>query len=152
MDQLTLRWIAGAVHLLALLIGASSIAVRAAAMRGINETRRLGVVFRADSWWGISALLFIGTGLWRAFGGLETGSAYYLGSTAFHLKMALLAAVLILEVRPMMTLIRWRIANARGRPIDFAPGDMIARISSIQLVLLAAMVVVATAMARGVFA
>ncbi len=151
MEQLTLRWIAGAVHLLALLIGAASIAVRAATVRGIADAHRLSVVFRADSWWGISALLFIGTGLWRAFGGLEKGSAYYLGSTAFHVKMALLVTILVLEVRPMTTLIRWRVANARGRSIDFAPGNTIARISTIQLVLLAAMVLVATAMARGLF-
>lgn len=152
MEQLTLRWTAGAIHLLALLIGAASIAVRAAAVRGITDTRRLGLVFRADSWWGISALLFIGTGLWRAFGGLEKGSDYYLGSTAFHVKMGLLLMILALEVRPMTTLIRWRVANARGQSIDLAASDTIARISTIQLLLLAGMVVMATAMARGLFA
>src|SRR5690606_29290885 len=102
----------------------------------------------ADSWWGISALLFIGTGLWRAFGGLEKGSDYYLGSTAFHVKMGLLLMILALEVRPMTTLIRWRVANARGQSIDLAASDTIARISTIQLLLLAGMVVMATAMAR----
>jgi putative membrane protein len=38
----------------------------------------LNDVFTADSFWGIAALLWIVTGLWRAFGGLEKGSDYYL--------------------------------------------------------------------------
>lgn len=146
---MTLRWIAGSVHLLALLVAGASIAVRASAARRTADAGQLSVVFRADSWWGISALLFIGTGLWRAFGGLEKGSAYYLGSTAFWVKMGLLAAILVLEVRPMTTLIRWRIARARGASIDLGSADMIARVSMIQILLLVAMIIVATAMARG---
>jgi len=152
MDHASLRWIAGAAHLLALLIAAASIAVRATAARTVTDTSRLAVVFRADSWWGASALLFIGTGLWRAFGGLEKGSAYYLGSTVFWVKMALLLTILALELRPMMTLVRWRVATARGESFDLQPAGMIARISTIQLVLLGAMVLAATAMARGLLA
>jgi putative membrane protein len=149
-DHLTLRWTAAAAHLLALIIGAASIAVRASTLRRMTDAR-LPVLFRADSWWGLSALLFIATGLWRAFGGLEKGSAYYLGSTAFQLKMGLLLAILLLELHPMTTLIRWRIARARGQAIDLGPATTMARISTAQLVLLVAMMLAATAMARGLF-
>jgi putative membrane protein len=108
-------------------------------------------VFRADSLWGLAALLWVGTGVWRAFGGLEKGAAYYLGSTAFWIKMALLAAILVLEVRPMITLIRWRGAVKRGQLPEIDDAALLSRISMVQLVLVGAMVFAATAMARGVF-
>ena len=78
------------------------------------DASRLSGVFLADSLWGLAALLWVTTGLWRAFGGLEKGSAFYLGSTAFWIKMTLLGLILVLEVWPMVTLIRWRLARARG--------------------------------------
>lgn len=110
------------------------------------------MAFVGDALWGIAAVLWIGSGLWRAFGGLEKGTDYYLGSTAFWLKMALLLGILILEVRPMLTLIRWRIADSRGLTIDLAPARTLARVSMIQLVLISVMVLLATAMARGILA
>jgi len=35
-------------------------------------------VFHADNWYGVAAILWVVTGLLRAYGGLEKGSAYYL--------------------------------------------------------------------------
>src|SRR5207245_2288328 len=69
--------------------------------------------FYADTWWGIAAVLWIGTGLARAFGGFEKGSVYYLHNHAFWAKLTLLAAILILDVGPMIGLIQWRRRGAR---------------------------------------
>src|SRR5687767_9020129 len=107
---MTLRWLVATAHLLALVIGTGAICVRAWSLSVTSNQDRLRTVFMADSLWGLAALLWIGTGLWRAFGGLEKGTAYYVGSTAFWIKLFLLAVILILEIRPMTTLIRWRIA------------------------------------------
>lgn len=148
---MTLRWLAATLHLLALVIGSGAICVRAWSLRLASRPDRLRTVFLADSLWGLAALLWIGTGVWRAFGGLEKGSAYYLGSTAFWIKMSLLGGILVLEVRPMTTLIGWRIAARRGGPVDLARAPMLARISLAQVFLVAAMVVAATAMARGLW-
>ena len=63
---------------------------------------------------GVAAALWLVTGLLRAFGGLEKGSAFYLASRLFWLKMALFALVVALEVWPMLTLIRWRVALRNG--------------------------------------
>ncbi|HEX6250003.1 MAG TPA: DUF2214 family protein [Gemmatimonadaceae bacterium] len=146
---MTLRWIVATVHLLALVIGSGAICVRATSLYHVTSQDRLRTVLAADSLWGLAALLWIGTGVWRAFGGLEKGTAYYLGSTAFWIKMSLLLGILALEVRPMVTLIRWRVALGRGHTVDTTVAPTLARISVAQAVLVAAMVVVATAMARG---
>jgi putative membrane protein len=82
---------------------------------------------------------------------LEKGSAYYLHSTAFLVKMGLLATILVLEVWPMLTLIRWRSASRRGQAPDVAAAPVLARISLIQAGIVIAMVFAATAMARGLF-
>lgn len=149
---MTLRWLIAAVHLLALVIGTGAICVRAWSLSVADRGDHLRTIFLADSLWGLAALLWISTGLWRAFGGLEKGTPYYLGSTAFWVKMALLAGILVLEVRPMKTLIRWRIAARRGAAVDVSAAPALARISRIQVALLVGMVIAATAMARGLFA
>jgi putative membrane protein len=144
-----LRAVIAALHLLALGIGLGAIVARARALRAPLDASRLSGVFLADTLWGLAALLWITTGLWRAFGGLEKGSAFYLGSTAFWVKMTLLGLILLLEVWPMVTLIRWRIAHARGGLVDLHPAPALMRISVAQTILVVAMVFVATAMARG---
>lgn len=146
---MTLRWLVAALHLLALGLGLGGVIVRAAALRPPLDAGRLRIVFLADGLWGLAALLWISTGLWRAFGGLERGASYYLASDAFWLKMALLLAILALEIRPMATLIRWRVAAGRGAAIDFGAASGMARTSAVQALLVVAMVFAATAMARG---
>lgn len=146
---MTLRWLVATIHLLALVIGTGAICIRAWSLRSAADSTRLRTVFAADSFWGLAALLWIGTGVWRAFGGLEKGSAYYLASPAFWVKMALFLGVLVLEVRPMITLIRWRVASSRGSPIDLSAARTLAGVSMAQVILIAGMVAAATAMSRG---
>lgn len=145
-----LRWLLAAFHLLALGIGLGAVLDRSFSLRGTLDDAGLKRVFRADTMWGIAALLWISTGLWRAFGGVEKGSAFYLHNHVFLTKMALLVIVLALEVVPMITLIRWRTANTRGAMIDTAGAPLLARIGMIQAVLIVLMVFAAAAMARGI--
>jgi putative membrane protein len=144
-----IRWLFAAVHLLGLGIGLGSVWARGQALRGKLDEAGLRRVFYADNWWGISALLLIGTGLARAFGGLEKGSAYYLHNHLFLTKMALLGLILVLEIGPMLALIRWRLQVRRGERPDTRLATRFAGISSLQAVLLALMVLAATGMARG---
>ena len=145
-----LRWIFAAIHLLALGIGLGAIWARGRALNGLPDRKSLRRAFYADTLWGVAALLWITTGLYRAFGGLEKGSAYYLANNAFWLKMALLGLVLLLEVWPMVTLIRWRIRLARGVEIDTRNAGRFALISRVQAVLVVLMIFAATAMARAI--
>lgn len=145
------HWFLAAVHLLAFALGFWAVLTRGTALRrlavGAGEVRS---VFVADNLWGISAVILLVTGGMRAFGGYEKGTDYYLHQPLFHLKMTLFVLILLLEVAPMVTLIKWRIALGRGATIDTGRTKLFARISHIEALLVLLIVVAATGMARGV--
>jgi putative membrane protein len=145
-----LRWLLAAFHLLALGIGLGAVLDRAVALRGTLDGSGLRRVFRADAMWGIAALIWVATGLWRLFGGVEKGTQYYMQSHVFWTKMGLFVGVFALEIVPMVTLIRWLAASARGDTIDTSTAPRLARTSMIQAVLIILIVFAATAMARGI--
>ncbi len=145
-----LQWLVASIHLLALGIGLGAVVTRAVALRRLSPGSDLSRVFVADSMWGLAALLWISTGLWRAFGGLEKGTEFYLQNDAFWIKMALLVLILLLEIWPMATLVRWRAVRVRGGAIDLSRASTFGSISMLQALLVIAMVFAATAMARGI--
>ncbi len=98
-----LRWLVASLHLLALPLGLGAVWARQRALRAALDAEGLRRVFLADTLWGVAALLWIGTGLLRAFGGLEKGASYYLHDRVFYAKMGLLALILVLEIWPMST-------------------------------------------------
>jgi putative membrane protein len=108
--------------------------------------------FAADSWWGVAALLWIVTGLWRLFAGTEKATGYYLHDSLFLDKMQIFGVIFLLEIWPMITLIRWRGA-LRREGAAWRPNEAVARrisvVSYIQVALLFAMIVAAVSMARG---
>jgi putative membrane protein len=110
----------------------------------------LPAAFTADAAWGIAALLWLATGLARAFGGLEKGTHWYLHYPLFHVKMGLFVAILLLEIYPMVTLIRWRIARRGGGQADTSTLPTLVRLNTIEVALTVAIPFVAGAMARGV--
>ncbi|MGF6772561.1 putative membrane protein [Paraburkholderia sp. GAS199] len=144
------RWLLAAIHLLAYGFALASILRRTWALRRATVPAALRSVFRADTGWGLSALVLIVTGLIRAFGGYEKGADYYLHEPLFHAKMTLLVLILILEVPSMLALMRWRAALRKKAPPDLHRARAYARYSVIQTVLLVLMVFAATGMARGV--
>jgi putative membrane protein len=144
-----IRWVMAALHLLALGIGLGAVWARRGALRGPLDEAGLRRVFLADTFWGIAFGLWVATGLARLLGGMEKATGYYLRSDAFWTKMALLGLILALEIRPIVTLIRWRARHARGEAIDTAPAHALATISTVQALLVVAMIFAATAMARG---
>ena len=94
-------------------------------------------------------LLWLVTGLLRAFGGLEKGSAFYLNSRMFWLKMALFATIVVLEIVPAATFMRWRRQVARGQAPDTSRSRTFAALSHAEMALVVVMVFVAALMARG---
>ena len=146
---MTLRWLLAAVHLLALGIGLGAVWARGRALQGVLDAPGLRRVLYADTWWGIAAFLWISTGVIRAFGGFEKGSSYYLNNHFFWAKMGLLLVILLLEVRPMITFIKWRRVLGSGGTPDTQHARMFARTSYVQGVLVVLMVLAATGMARG---
>ena len=116
-----LRWIFAALHLLGLGIGLGAVWARATCVRGPLDSRRSARVFSADAWWAVAAAVWIGTGLVRVLAGLEKGMDYYLQNHVFWGKMALLLAILILEISPIVILARWRAQVRRGEMPDTRP-------------------------------
>jgi putative membrane protein len=144
-----IRWMLAALHLLPLGLGLGAVLWRAVSLRGPLDHTGLQRVFLADTLWGGAAVLWIVTGLMRAFGGYEKGTEYYINNGYFLLKMALLILIIALEIWPMLTLIRWRTRERGNALTDTSAAGAIARISWIQTALVIVMIFAATAMARG---
>jgi len=142
--------IVSSLHLLALALGLPAVFLRGRALKGPLDADGLRRLLAADNVWGIAAVLWIVTGLLRAFGGLEKGADFYLHSPLFWTKMALFLGVLLLEIRPMATFIRWRVRLGRGEAIDTGAARVLYTINHVELAIVVVMVFVASLMARGV--
>lgn len=157
MLRLTLAWL----HLMALGLGFWAVFARGQALREaareLPGTAALRRAFMADAHWGVAAVLWLGTGLWRYLGSTEKATGYYNSNHIFLTKMTLFVAVLALEIWPMVTLIRWRATLGRAggspgasmAPIDAAKARRLATISYVEGAIVAVIVFTAVAMARG---
>lgn len=141
--------VVSALHLLALALGLPAVYLRGRALKGPLDAGGLRRLFAADNVWGIAAVLWLATGLLRAFGGLEKGTAFYLGSHAFWLKMTFFALILLLEIRPMVTFIRWRVGLRQGRSPDVSRARSLYMVNHMEMALVVLMVFTAAFMARG---
>lgn len=141
--------VVSALHVLALAIGLPSVVLRGRALREPLNNDGLGRLFAADNLWGVAALLWVTTGLLRAFGGLDKGTQFYLHSRLFWLKLSLFAVILVLEIWPMATFIRWRAQRGRGQMPNTSRAPVLYLINHIQVGLVVVMVFVASFMARG---
>ena len=143
-----------ALYVLALALGLGAVYARGLRLRDLRsaptDAAVLARLFRADSIWGVAAILWIVTGLVRAFGRLEKQPDFYLRNGFFWVKMALFALVFALEIRPMMTFIRWRKEKSHGKePAIGANFDALIAINNAEVVLVVVIPFAAALMARG---
>lgn len=138
------------VHLLSLAGGVALLLLREHALRGPLDRPGIERVLRYDNLAGLVAITWMGSGLWRMLGAVEKGTAYYVSSPLFWVKMGLLCAVWALESWPMITFIRWRMALARARPIQPRHITWMRRVHFLELGIVMLTVLVASLMARGV--
>ena len=144
-----LRLVLASLHLLGLGVGLGAVWARASALSGPLDAPAVRRVLAADAWWGIAALIWLVTGLWRLLAGMEKTTGYYLSSHLFWTKMGTFLLIFALELRPIGTFTRWRRQVAGGGLPDTAGAPGIAVTSRVQAALVVAIVLVATAMARG---
>jgi putative membrane protein len=144
-----IRWSLAALHLLALGIGLGAIYARAHALRRLARGGPLRPVFTADNWWIVALSLWLATGLARLLAGTEKPAAVYFHHPLFWTKMALAAALYVIEVWPMTILIQWGIWIGRGRRIHTTAAAALAATSYVQAGLLILILLAATALARG---
>ena len=141
-----------ALHLLALGLGLGAVWSRGRALRALTrEPQAIARVLAADSAWGIAALLWIGSGLTRVLGGLDRDTGFYVHNGFFWTKMAVFGLVFGLEMGPMITFVRWRMARARGATPETRRAAMLARINDAEMVLIVVIVFIAAMMARGLW-
>lgn len=139
-----------ATHYIALAIGFAGICLRLQALTSPKVGQSLKPLFLGDNLWGVAAIIWIVTGLLRAFAGFEKGSAFYLDSTGFWIKMGLFLGIFILELKPMLTFVRWRMAKkTEVLSEDLALIKNFAWASRIQVALTLVIPIVASFMARG---
>ena len=137
-----------AIHLLTLALGLGAVVWRGRALASPLDDRGWGNVLAADTAWGIAAALWIASGVARLFfGGKELG--FYTHNGFFWIKMALFAAVFLLELAPMNAFIRVRAARRRGQAPPPLPLARFQRVNAIESALVIVIVVVAAFMARG---
>ena len=144
--RLLLAW----SHLLALAIGVGGVWSRARALRSYvrdaDDTRALRRAYAGDAWWGVAAALWLTTGVWRLFGHTEKSTSYYVGNQVFRLKITLFVCVVLLELWPMLTLIKWRGRKAEPNARDAHRMEII---SYVECAIVIAIVLAAVSMARG---
>jgi putative membrane protein len=137
-----------AIHMLTLAIGFAAIVARGRALVGPLDESGWSRLLAADNVWGVAALLWIASGLARVFyGGREP--AFYARNGFFWMKMALFGLVFALELAPMITFVRVRIARARHLPLPAFPVEAYRRINTAEVALVVTIVFVAAFMARG---
>ncbi|MBM4779729.1 MAG: DUF2214 family protein [Archangiaceae bacterium] len=139
------------VHLFALAIGLAGVVIRWRQLRRlVTDPAALEPMLVGDNLWGVAALLWLVTGLLRAFGTFEKGSGYYLSNHAFLLKLGLFGAIFLLELWPMVTFVQWRLRKAKGLAIDTSRAATFATITGVELALTITIPFVASMMARGI--
>ena len=75
--MMTIRFWLAVLHLIALAIGLAAVYGRWRALKRTKTTADLPDVFAADNWYGVAVIIWLVTGLVRAFGGYEKTTAYY---------------------------------------------------------------------------
>lgn len=110
--------------------------------------RRLAVL---DLAYGGIATLVLLTGIWRLFLAGK-GTDFYFGNPVFHLMGALFLMAALLSLYPTRRFVArwWALRAGRSEPLTAAVGARIRRILWIELVLLAAAMLAAVLMARGI--
>lgn len=139
-----------AVHLASLAGGVSCLFLRARALEGPLDERGIRRVLTIDNASGLIVLTWMGSGLWRAFGGLEKGSDYYLANHLFWGKMILLGLGFCFEMWPMITFIRWRGQLARGEAIDTSRAPLLRKLHFGELACVLLILPLASLLSRGV--
>ncbi|CAN5171177.1 DUF2214 family protein [soil metagenome] len=112
------------------------------------EARRLQA---ADRWYGIFAALVLAAGFLRVFY-FEKGVAFYMSNPFFLLKLSLFLIIGLLSIYPTVRFIGWRKQTSQGQPpvISDLQFSRITLILNLEMILLAALVVSASLMAKAI--
>ena len=142
--------LAFAHHLAAFALFAA-LALELVLIRGVATLASARLLLRADRVYGIAAGAILAIGFARVKW-FEKTPDYYLHSATFLAKIALFALIGLISIYPTRTLLGWRKALAENRvpTVDAATRRRLALVIHVELVLLAALILCAALMAKGV--
>lgn len=105
----------------------------------------------ADRWFGIFAMVILVVGFLRVYY-FEKGKAFYLSNPFFQAKLLLFVVIGVVSIYPTIRFIRWGRQMKQGAAPALSPREygLIMLALRAELVLLVAMVLCASLMARGV--
>lgn len=138
-------------HFIAIIGMASMLSAEFAALAHRGSAADLRRLKRLDGIYGLFALLTLASGIARLLWGAK-GSAFYLSNPVFHTKLTLFVLAGLLSIYPTIQYFKWA-ESANGDARFSPPVAGVARVRSLiitQLVLLAAIPLAATLMARGI--
>jgi putative membrane protein len=139
-----------ALHLLSLVAGVAVLVLRAKALAAAERPEQLKRVFFWDNLYAAVAAFWLGSGAFRAFGGFEKGTDYYLGNHVFWTKMLFLLVLLAAESVPLVAFVKARIRLGRGEAVSLDNKPLLIRLHWVELAAIFGMVLMAVLMARGV--
>ncbi len=114
----------------------------------LAEARRIQA---ADRWFGFLAMMVLVVGFLRVYY-FEKGAAFYSSNPFFRAKLALFIGVGLLSIYPTIRFIKWRAQTSEGTAPVVGESEYrrIIMMLRLELVLLLAMALCASLMARGV--
>ncbi len=112
------------------------------------EARRIQ---RCDRWFGVFAAVVLAVGFLRVYY-FEKGHAFYYANPFFRAKLTLFVLVGLLSIYPTIRFVKWRAQTRQGLAPVLAAGEhkLIMTLLRVELLLLLAMAMCASLMARGV--
>jgi putative membrane protein len=125
------------------------LASESALLRGPVDGATVRRLAGLDAGYGLTAVLLLVVGLLRVFYGAK-GAHFYMHNPWFHAKLGTFLLVAVLSILPTARLLRWRRA-LRADPAFIPDAAEVARLRMflrVQLLLIAAIFVLAAAMAR----
>ncbi|MBC7954379.1 MAG: DUF2214 family protein [Cytophagales bacterium] len=113
-----------------------------------RDARRLAL---ADRWYGLFSVVLLIAGFSRVIV-FEKGFEFYRAGPFFSVKLGLFLVIGLLSIYPTIRFIRWRsdIQAGRAPTVSEAHYKMISRILSLEMILLAMLMLSASLMANGV--
>lgn len=135
-----------ALHFLFAFTLVACLAAELALLRGPAGQLPLASLAKVDALYGLSAVLLVAVGLYRALH-LDKGWEYYSHSVPFIIKLSLFGAIALLSVYPTIQFIR---ARRGGRGMAAGTARRIRTIVVLELFLAAVLVACASMAARGI--
>ncbi len=138
------------LHFVAMLALGSTLVAELVLCTASLRAAQLAALLRVDSLYLLAAVAVLATGLARLIW-FAKGPGFYLSNPSFQIKIGLFIAIGLLSLSPTRHYVRWRRAARDGRG-DPPPAEIarVHRYLVAELVLLAAMPLMASLMARGI--